>query len=229
MKKKKKKRSKKKINLKKIFGFLFFLFILGTFVYCVFNVNIKNIYVKGNIYLSDQEIIDIAEIENYPNSMNNLSYKIKSKLESNTYINKAVVMRRGILLNKVYISVKENYPLFYYLSDNKTVLYDGTKVDDMYTLPTVINFIPNTIYDEFLDKMRNINIDILSRVSEIEYNPNDVDIKRFFLLMNDGNYVYITLNKFLNLNKYVDVMKSIKNKKGILYLDSGEYFEVFDK
>ena len=66
-------------------------------------------------------------------------------------------------------------------------------------------------------------------MSEIEYSPNDVDEERFFILMNDGNYVYLTLNKFLSINKYTDMIKSFENKKGILYLDSGEYFDMFDE
>ena len=45
--------------------------------------------------------------------------------------------------------------------------------------------------------------------------------------MNDGNYVYLTLKKFDNINKYVDMIKSFDNKKGILHLDSGEYFKQF--
>ena len=43
--------------------------------------------------------------------------------------------------------------------------------------------------------------------------------------MNDGNYVYITLSKIENLNKYEEIYNSLEGKKGIIYLDSGNYFE----
>ena len=47
--------------------------------------------------------------------------------------------------------------------------------------------------------------------------------------MSDGNYVYITLEKFTILNKYLDVIKYIdSSEKGIIRLDSGEYFDKFD-
>ena len=65
-------------------------------------------------------------------------------------------------------------------------------------------------------------------MSEIEYKPNDVDQERFLIFMNDGNYVYINIKKFQNLNKYLDMLKSFDDKKGILYLDSGEYFVPFE-
>ena len=44
--------------------------------------------------------------------------------------------------------------------------------------------------------------------------------------MNDGNMVYITLTKTESLNKYNDIKKELEGKSGILYLDSGNYFEI---
>lgn len=218
----------KKINKKRIYTFLILLILLVFFIYKLFNTNIKNIYVLGNKYFTDQEIIDMAKIKNYPKSINNLSLTIKNRLEDNIYILSAKVYKKGFI-NKVYIEIKENYPLFYYKVEDKTVLYNGEKVTDKFTIPTVINQIPNTIYDEFTNKLKKVDKKILDRISEIEYAPNEVDEERFFLIMNDGNYVYLTLNKFLTINKYIDMIKSFNNKKGILYLDSGEYFDVFDE
>ncbi len=226
MAKSKKKGKKRKLNKKRFFIVLIVFLLLVLFIYKLFNTNIKNIVIKGNDFLTDQEIIDISGLKDYPNSINNLSFNIKDKLEKNTYILKAKVTKKNFI-SKVYIEVKENYPLFFYQVEDKTVLYNGDKVVNKFTIPTVINQIPNTIYDEFLKNMESVDKDILNRMSEIEYAPNDVDEERFFILMNDGNYVYLTLNKFLSINKYVSIIKSFDNKKGILYLDSGEYFEVF--
>ena len=227
-KKKNNKKKKRKINKKRVLVFVvFFLFFLFL-IYKIFNINIKNIYICGNEFFTDQEIIDIAKLQNYPNSINNLTYTIKQRLEKNDYILSAKVSKRK-LISKVYIEVKENYPLFYYQVEDKTVLYDGKKITDKFSTPIVINHIPNTIYDKFIEKIKKINKNILNRMSEIEYSPNDVDEERFLILMNDGNYVYINLRKFISINKYVDMVKSFENKKGILYLDSGEYFDIFDE
>ena len=46
--------------------------------------------------------------------------------------------------------------------------------------------------------------------------------------MSDGNYVYLTLEKFEVIDNYVDIIKTFNNKKGILYLDSGEYFKIME-
>ena len=44
--------------------------------------------------------------------------------------------------------------------------------------------------------------------------------------MNDGNEVYITSKRTNLLNKYLEIVTKLDNKKGILYLDSGNYFEI---
>jgi len=224
----KSKNRKRKLNKKRIFLALIIFFLLSFLIIKIFNSNIKNIYIKGNELLTDQEIIDIAGIEDYPSSINNLSVTLESRLEKNQYILEANVTKTN-LTSKITIEVKENYPLFYYQTDNKTILYNKDKVIEKFTTPTVINQIPNTVYDKFIKAMKKVDKTILYRMSEIEYSPNEVDEERFFILMNDGNYVYLTLNKFLAINKYIDMVKSFDNKKGILYLDSGEYFDIFDE
>ena len=223
----KKKKNKRKINnfrLFTFFGILFFVILIG---YKIYNTNITNIVIIGNTYYKDQEIIDIAKLSNYPKTINNLYFDIEKRLKSNSYILDAKV-KKNIFLNKVTINIKENYPLFYYSSENKTVLYNGEKIEDKYNLLTVINKIPDTVYDKLLKNIQKIDLGVKSRMSEIEYKPNDVDQERFLIFMNDGNYVYINLRRFQNLNKYLDMLKSFDDKKGILYLDSGEYFVPFE-
>ena len=47
------------------------------------------------------------------------------------------------------------------------------------------------------------------------------------MIMNDGNHVYITLYKLSSINEYIKILSTLDNKKGTLYLDSGNYFEAF--
>ena len=44
--------------------------------------------------------------------------------------------------------------------------------------------------------------------------------------MVDQNYVYITLPKITKINKYNSIIKELEDKKGIIYLDSGDYVEI---
>ena len=214
----------KKRRVKKVPIIILLIIIISLIIYFIYQIKITNIYIIDNEYLSDYEIIKLAKLENYPNSIKNTSSTIKKRLESNKLINKVKVEKKGFL-KEVYIYIEENIPLFYYLSTNKVILKDGSEVSGNYNIPLVINEIDKSIYNEFINKMSKIDKDIIIRISEIKYDPNDIDKERFYLTMNDGNYVYLTLNKFNKINNYIEIIKEFNNEKGILYLDSGQYFK----
>lgn len=217
-------KKKRKLKVRKLFTviFIFTLILLGLAF--LTDVKINNIIVKGNNLYSDWEIIKMAKLDGYPSSLKTLSRNIEKNLEKDNYINEVNVERPS--LTKVVINVKENLPLFYYLPIDKTILTDKSETKDNFPVPTVINYIPDKVYSKFLKAISSVDYDIIKRISEIKYDPNEVDEGRFFLTMNDGNRVYLTLNKFTKIDNYLDIIKEFDNKKGILYLDSGEYFEV---
>ena len=217
-------KKKRKLKVKNVF--LVFLFIILMLLGIAFltDIKINNIVIKGNSLYSDWEIIEMARLDDYPSSLKTLSSSIEKRLEKDAYVNNAEVERPS--LTKVVINIEENLPLFYYLPAEKTILADKTEVDDNFPVPTVINYVPDKVYSKFLKAIASVNYDIVKRISEIKYDPNEVDEGRFFLTMNDGNQVYLTLNKFDKIDNYLDIIKEFDNKKGILYLDSGEYFEV---
>ena len=45
--------------------------------------------------------------------------------------------------------------------------------------------------------------------------------------MCDGNYIYVNLSKFSSMNYYNEIYPTLDEKKGILYLDSGNHFQEF--
>lgn len=218
---------KRKLKVKAFFAFLILVLIFSFAIWYINNIKITNIYISGNKILSDVEIMRIAKIDNYPKSLKNNTNTIEKRLEKNNYIKDAIVKKKGFF-NEIYIDVIENKPLYYDAVKNKTILMDGSEVDDKYNIPTLINEVPKDKIEEFLECMGNIDDSIIIKISEVRYYPNDIDKERFYLTMNDGNYVYLTLNKFANINNYISIIKTVDNKKGILYLDSGEYFDVFE-
>ena len=202
------------------------LVLLLSLLFGILSKPITNIYVSGNNYLSDQQVIEIAELENYPSTIKNLSIIIKKRLKKNDLIMSANVKKKGF--SKVYIEIEENRPILFNSSKNQTVLFDGTTINEKMTSPTLVNYVPDTIYDSFISAIKSIDKNVLERTSEIIYDPNDVDNERFLFIMDDSNYVYLTLRKFNSINNYINIVKKFGDKKGILYLDSGEYFKLLD-
>lgn len=224
---------KKKKKIKIRFGRILLVFLVLFFILYLFSnlfsFPIKNIYVIGNTLFSDQEIIEMSSLENYPSYFSFTKSQLEKQLEKNTYIENVTVKKKRF--KEVYIEIEENRPLFYDTSKEKTVLKDKTLVDTKFETPILLNYIPDTLYDKFIKKVLSIDSDIINRISEIKYDPNDVDEERFLFMMNDGNYVYVTLNKMEKINNYIAIMREVlvkyNEEKGILYLDEGEYFKVF--
>ncbi|MCI8544972.1 MAG: FtsQ-type POTRA domain-containing protein [Bacilli bacterium] len=226
----KKMEPKKKIKIRygRILIAFIILILLYLFLSFCYRAPIKNIVIQNNYYLHDQEIIDLAHLQDYPSSFINSSSKIKKRLEQSTYIKSANVSKNWT--GRVLIVIEENYPMFYYQPNNKIVLLDGTEVKATFDVPLVINYIPNTKYEQFMERMREVSKDILGRISEIKYDPNEVDDGRFLLSMSDGNYVYLTLTRFSLINHYTEIISKDEfiGKKGIIKLDAGNSFEILE-
>ena len=222
---KKKKKNKKKIILK----ILIIIIILGSLIFYFKNMKIKNIYVTGNNTLKDQEIIELAGINNYPNLFQISSKKIEKKIKLNPLIDSVKVKKT--FLGKITINIKEYNLLLKNEIDNTIYLDNGQKIANdinIIGLPTLTNDVDKDILNKFLKKLNTINKDILSKISEITYSPNEYDQDLFLFLMNDGNYVYITTTRLDNINKYENVLLELEGKKGIIYLDSGNHFEILE-
>ena len=224
------KKMKKKIHIKILpiiiillaFSMIFFIFqYLST-------LPIKNIYIIGNSYLTDQEIIELAKIEDYPSFLKTTKKEIKNNIKRNVLVDSVIISKKwwGI----IEIKVKEHNILFREYNDDTKVVLDNKKIledsTNRYKVPKLLNYVPDNKYKDFINGMNRVTEDIKLQISEISYLPNEQDKDRFLLYMNDGNYVYLTLTKFKQINYYEDVLKKLKGKKGILYLDSGNHFKI---
>lgn len=223
------KKIKRKFNFRKFLFFIIFLFLLYMGVSYLISVRTKNIVILNNSYYSDDDIIYTAGIEDYPKFILLSENKIKDKLLKLDLIEDVTINKKfGFILE---IFVKEKKILYYIRSTNLYKVSDNKsyELNNIIGIPTLINYIPEDIEKNFVNKLSNVDSEILSMISEIEYSKTTYDDKRFLLYMNDGNMVYITVSKAELLNKYVEIIKKVDNKKGILYLDSGNYFEIKEK
>lgn len=216
---------KKKFKLVKFLIVLLMLYIVGFFIYKLFVAKINNIYISNNINLTDQEVIDISGLRDYPSFLFTTKSTIKNRLLKHDLI-KGVKVKKKIW-GIIEIEVEENEPLFIYKKTEKVILENTKQIDNNnYILPTITNEIEEDMLNKLVEKYKDIDNEIKLLISEIEYVPNDIDKERFIFTMNDGNYVYITLYKILSINEYIKILPNLENKKGILYLDSGNYFEI---
>ena len=216
----------------KLFSLLIVLLVLLGLFFCVYfslQVDTKNIIVKGNNYLNDDYIIELANIKNYPSFILLKTHNREKKVSSSKYIDSCKIKKKlGFVLE---VNVVENKALFYDTNKDKYVLSNNSEVpvEDIsrdFRVPRLLNYVPDKKYSKFVSGMENVKGDILSKISDIEYQPNDYDKDRFLLYMDDGNVVYLTLTKFKMINHYNEVLTQLEGHKGILYLDSGNHFQI---
>ena len=222
------KRVKRKINVKKIIFFIIIVLLLYICIRYVLNVKTKNIVVLNNNYYSDEEIIEKAKLEKYPKFILLNSAKVRKDIMKLDLVEDVKVYKKwGYILK---LDVTEKKVLYYVRSNNTYKASDGKEYQIEVTgVPTLINYVPEDIEEKFIKNLSKVDSNIINMISEIEYSKSNYDNDRFLLYMNDGNEVYITTSKLNVLNKYVTIVTKLDGKKGKLYLDNGNYFEIKEK
>ena len=224
---------KKKLKVKNIVIFLILIFgiTLLSFIlyYFVINTNIKNIYINGNTYVKDIEIMRRANIVDYPKMLDISTSNMENEIKKIDII-KDVNIKKG-LFGKLTINIKEYKPLFYNGNTQKIILSNNKEIENNITVSLpILNMegLSDKILNKLILKFSEVNDEIKLRISEIKYAPNNVDNERFLCIMNDGNYVYITLVKIEEINYYLKILPTLENKKGVLNLDYGNNFEILE-
>ena len=228
------KKVKRKLNIKAFIVFALVIYLIVMLVYYFLSMPIKNIYITGNSYVSDNDIIIAAGIKNYPSIIKLNSSKMKKNIKKLDYVDD-VKIRRNIF-GKLTINIKEANILFFNRNNNKLVLSNSKEIEDdnSYGYASLINYVPKDIYKKLIVSLNKIDDNILKSISEIEYsisksNDKVIDDTRFLLRMNDGNTVYINLINIKNLNKYQSIYATLNDTLGVIYLDSSSNENIYFK
>ena len=228
------KKKHKRINIIALFVIILAVYLVFSFIYYLMTLPIKNIYISGNNYVSDVSIIETAKIKNYPSLIKISRRKVKKNLLKNNFIDEVKVSKK--LNGTIKISIKESKPLLYDRTNKNIVLLNGKVVNDENInekIPSLINIVPSDIYKKLITAFRKVDYNIITQISEIEYDPDiingkTIDQDRFYLRMIDGNSVYINPVNIKRLNNYFDVYDRLpEGVKGTLYFDSNSDNNMF--
>ena len=219
-----KKKKKKKFRVKRALLVLFLLLVLILVIYVISLLKVKTYYVYDNKYLTDEEVLDILKLNKKSSFLLTNTLTEKAIINKSKRIKDVKIKRTPTLEVKVYVT---EYKILYYDEENKYSVLEGGETIDYKddNSPVLVNKIEDKeIYKKFINKMNKVDSSILDVISEIKYVANGIDKERFLFSMNDGNYVYVTISKLTKINEYRSVIDSVEDKRGILYLDYGNYF-----
>lgn len=218
-------KTKRKLKLRNFILFCFSFFLILGFGLWIYFMPMKSILITGTTHLSDHEIIMAANIKHYPNLFHVRSKDLKANIQKLDFVKEVKIHKN--LFGRLWIEIQEEEPVFYYRNRSVLTFLSGKEVvtNELQGLPIIVNYVPDSIYTRLLKEMKEMNLEVLKLISEIEYQPwksEDVviDDTRFFLRMNDGNVVYVNLINWEKLNNYMTIYSTIESAKGVLQLDS---------
>ncbi len=219
----------RRLNVKALIILLLIIYIIVMFLCTLINRPITNIYINNTNLLTDNEIIEISGIKDYPPIFKVSVKKIEDKIKKLELVNDVKVKKT--IGGKLIIDVDEAIPLFYNRNTDKVYLSNLKEVENntkFLGIPTLVNYVPKDLLKNFGKAFKNIDVNIIRMINEIEYDPDIsegvvIDENRFKLRMNDGNLVYVDTINMERLNDYISINASIVagvgDKKGTLYLD----------
>jgi cell division septal protein FtsQ len=229
MVKKQQKKKRLRLRIKVVLKLLLFICIVALSIYYLVNLNIKNIYISGNEKIKDVTIIEKLSIKDYPKIYRLNITKMEEKLENLPLVDYASIKRN--IFGELKIELVETKILFYYKYNKKYITANNKSIDDSIEyigIPSLINFTPDTIFDDLIAGLNKIDYNIVKMINEIEYTPykseegTTIDNNLFTLTMNDGNIVKIDTVNIKNLNQYKTICTSLKmnETKRVVYLDT---------
>ena len=113
------------------------------------------------IYLQDQDILEMAKLDDYPSFLTTSS--IKENLTKNPFIKNVKIEKKWF--SKVYIYIEENKVLFYNRSLGKAILEGNIEVlNNDFVLPHLINYVPDDIYIKLTEKMSIVDNSVLIKI-----------------------------------------------------------------
>ncbi len=232
-----KQRRKKKANRRAIALLsVFFLLLIFVLYFLSPLSNVNKINVEGNVYTTENIIIDTSGLSTDTTIWKVDKEEIKQRLKQLPEIKTVDI---SILLpNTVQINVDEHKRLAYMVSgsDFLPILSNGkvmTTIGDGSVpihAPLIIGFSEGKELDSVISALEVLPEEINNAISEIHYDPSDTDKYRVKLFMNDGFEVSaISRTLAEKLVHYPSIVSQLDpNVKGVIDLEVGSYFRAYE-
>lgn len=223
-----KKRKKEMITIASILIVIlsFFIFVNSPYL------KLKHIVVNGYTQLSQEEILEAANINNNVKTWQVKEKEVEDHLKNKYNIISEISVKTAYL-DKIFIEIKE-YKIIAKEKDNdgkyQNILetghiYNGN-VNNLYSVPILDNFTDNAeAKNNVLRNLKALKEEILIHISDISLDNNNKE--QALIYMKDGQRVKVNIVNFSNkLNHYFQIEKHISDKYAtVLNLVNGAYLE----
>lgn len=227
---------KQRANRRLIFYLSIFFILLLTVIYFQSPLSdVKNIRIEGNRYVTNEQIIEVSQLNDRTSFWNIDRQKIEENLKSIIEISEVKVKRK--FPNTVEINVKEYTRVAYLTEESKyfPILASGEILEEALSLfpsdaPLLIGFYSENELSEMAAELSVLPESLIHRISEIYFTPVETDPLRITLYMNDGFQVSSTIRGFSEkIAAYPAIVRELDPSiKGVIHMRMNPYFEQLD-
>lgn len=225
---------KKKANQRLIFYLSIFFILISIIIYLQSSLSdIKNIVVKGNHSVSNEEVIEQSLLTTQTNIWTIKQEKIKDIIGRNPIISSVEVNRQ--LPWTVEITIEEFDRVGYIKTENQfyPVLENGTTLSNATSFigdaPIIEGFTDELLFNNMVGELQKMSKSILNLISEIHWQPTNENQNKIMLYMNDGFIVNSTIRNFADkMQIYPSIVAQLEpGSEGIIHIGVGAYFETY--
>ncbi|MGM8364219.1 cell division protein FtsQ/DivIB [Virgibacillus sp. W0181] len=224
---------KKKANRRLIFYLSIFFILISIIVYLQSPLShIKQIQVKGNEFVSKDEVIASSKLTTKTNIWTIDRSKIEKEIGQNDVIKSVEVMRKlpwtvEIQLHEHgHIGYIKEKGLYHPVLENGEALKSTSKsvIGDA---PLLSDFNDKKFLLQLAKELNQLPDSIIRLISEISWQPTEKNKNKIILYMNDGYTVDGTIRDFANKMKaYPSIVAQLEpGEEGIIHIGVGSYFE----
>lgn len=226
---------KKKANRRLIIYLCAFFLLISIIVYLQSPLSyVKQIKVKGNHYLSNENVIKLSGMTTKTNIWTLDKQNKTKQLKSNSVIKSVNIQRKlpkTIILNieeRDVVGYVRKGSMYQPVVDNGSILNEKSKrmVGDA---PLLNEFNKEATFILMTEQLGKLDPKIRQLVSEIYWEPEKDSKDKIRLFMNDGFVVQSSISDFADkMDVYPSIISQLDPKdKGIIHIGVGAYFESF--
>ena len=186
---------------------------------------VQTVRIEGQSYLSRQQILALAGIDENSRWLLQFSPQLKSRLEASPMIASASVSHGSH--NEIRITIEERKPVGYRYLDQPEVLFaDGTvaPMDESLTgligrIPLITGFESQEQTADLAMAFREVDAGMISLISEISQVEVSYDPNMICLLMQDGNRFFSSYYSMDVLNSYNSIVSNLNQSNACIFVD----------
>ena len=198
------------------------LFVISLIYLLSDSSRIYRIVVNGNVYLSDEKIVEISGISINDRYIFVNSGNVENKIKDNPIIDNCEVEVCKNRLVKISIVEKKIIGYSYEDENNVLILEDDSRVilkkEDLYLIekvPLIEGFTKDNII--LIEKnLKDVDYRTINEISEIHYYPA-LRFQNHELIMRDGNYIFTSVYGLPLINRYYEMESSYTSEGNKCY------------